>query len=758
MEAFGIGLIAFLVLFPMLTALVQLVVRNDKVRTYLTVLAALVIAVASVFCAIEFAGAGATTFALDESTVRYVSWATLAVDAVLCLYVIGKGVVHRKWLAVLLAAIQLCLAVYLDLGVMDGVAVAAALSIDRLSIVMCLIIGIVGSGICVYALGYMRVHEAHTEGPDRRNVFFALMFAFLGAMNAIVFSNDLTWLLCAWEFTTVCSFALIGYTRTREAIDNSFLQIVLNLVGGIAFTCALIWTGIFIGVNEFDQFLSVCAELTDAGYETIVMVPVLLLALAAFAKAAQLPFQSWLLGAMVAPTPTSALLHSSTMVKAGVFLLIKLAPLFGANVCGYVVMFVGGATFLVAALAAISQSNAKRVLAWSTISNLGLITACAGIGSDGAIWAAIFLVIFHAVAKSLLFLCVGTAEHHIGSRDIESMDGLFCRMPRLARFMAIGIFGMFVAPFGMLVSKWAALQAFAGSENVVLILLLVFGSAATFVFWAKWLGKILAIANTDADDVELTVSASEWASLGLMTILTVGCCIFFPLISQSVVVPYLAEVFGEVTAAISSGDLWIMAFIACILACILLGFTGGTTKKVVPVYMAGASIDSEQRSFRNSFGKEEIASQRNWYMEGLFGEKKMAALGVCAALVVCCGAGAWCAQAAADEKDSIGYTAQAVASYPESPWAASDDVSYSEYISTYAYYAADFEAYEEDYESYYGVTSVDELMDLVFEYYYGTDDDTDDTEDTDDTDDTGDTEDTDDTDDATGADDGEEGE
>ena len=727
MQAFGIGLIAFLVLFPVLVALFELVIRNDKVRTYLTVLAALVIACASVFCAIEFAGAGSTTFALDETIVRQVSWVTLAVDVVLCLYIIGKGVVHGKWLAVLLSAIQLCLAVYLDLGVMEDITISAALSIDRLSIIMCLIIGIVGSGICVYALGYMRVHEAHTDGPDRRNIFFSLMFAFLGAMNAIVFSNDLAWMLCAWEVTTVCSFALIGYTKTTEAIDNSFLQIVLNLVGGIAFTCALIWTGTCIGVGEFDQFLSVSSELLDAGYETLVFVPVLLLALAGFAKAAQLPFQSWLLGAMVAPTPTSALLHSSTMVKAGVFLLIKLSPLFGSNLPGYVVMFTGGATFLVASLAAISQSNAKRVLAWSTISNLGLITACAGIGSDGAIWAAIFLVIFHAVAKSLLFLCVGTAEHAIGSRDIESMDALFERMPRLARFMAIGIFGMFVAPFGMLVSKWAALQAFAGSGNVVLILLLVFGSAATFVFWAKWLGKILAFANSGADDIELSVSASEWSSLGLMTLLTVGCCIFFPLISQSVVVPYLTELFGEVTSAISSGDLWIMAFIACILACIILGFTGGTTKKVMPVYMAGGTIDSKQRSFKNSFGKEEVASQRNWYMEGLFGEKKMALIGVTAALVVLCAAGAWTASAAADEKDTISSTSEAVAAYPSSPWAQSDDVSYSEYLSTYVYYAADFEEYADEYEAYYGVTTVDELMDVVFDYYYSTDEDEDDT-------------------------------
>lgn len=104
---------------------------------------------------------------------------------------------------------------------------------------------------------------------------------------------------------------------------------------------------------------------------------------------------------------------------------------------------------------AISQSNAKRVLAYSTISNLGLISACLGVGAPEAVWAAIFLILFHTVAKSLLFLCVGTAEHHIGSRDIEDMDGMFSRMPHLTRLMMLGIMGMFVAPFGMLVSKWA---------------------------------------------------------------------------------------------------------------------------------------------------------------------------------------------------------------------------------------------------------------------------------------------------------------
>ena len=171
------------------------------------------------------------------------------------------------------------------------------------------------------------------------------------------------------------------------------------------------------------------------------------------------------------------------------------------------VMLVGAITFLLCSFMAISQTNAKRVLAYSTIANLGLITACAGVGSPEAVWAAIFLILFHAIAKSLLFLCVGTAEHHIGSRDIEDMDLLFERMPRLARFMMLGIMCMFIAPFGMLIAKWATLVSFADMDQIALILILAFGSAATFMFWAKWLGKLAGIAGSP-ENVETTVHLS----------------------------------------------------------------------------------------------------------------------------------------------------------------------------------------------------------------------------------------------------------
>ena len=160
--------------------------------------------------------------------------------------------------------------------------------------------------------------------------------------------------------------------KTQEAINNSFRALIMNLLGGIGFALAIVVLGNFYGTLELNQMLALGAGIS-------MVLPACLLAFAGITKAAQMPFNSWLLGAMVAPTPTSALLHSSTMVKAGVFLIVKLSPILGWNLAGIMVMMVGGITFLMTSFAAISQSNAKRVLAYSTVANLGLIVACAGI-------------------------------------------------------------------------------------------------------------------------------------------------------------------------------------------------------------------------------------------------------------------------------------------------------------------------------------------------------------------------------------------
>ena len=251
--------------------------------------------------------------------------------------------------------------------------------------------------------------------------------------------------------------------------------------------------------------------LSQADYSQMI-IPAVLLAIAGLTKSAQLPFSKWLLGAMVAPTPSSALLHSSTMVKAGVYLLIRISPLMAGNGAGTLVIVIGGLTFLLASLLAITQSDGKKVLAYSTIANLGLIVICTGIGTYEALWAAVMLILFHAVSKSLLFLTVGSVEQVTGSRDIEDMHGLTVKLPGLGLIMAIGIAGMFLAPFGMLISKWAALRAFVDSGHLFVVLFLVFGSAATLMYWSKWLGKIITVLHR-SERIRNQVNRIEYASL-----------------------------------------------------------------------------------------------------------------------------------------------------------------------------------------------------------------------------------------------------
>ncbi|MDO4442905.1 MAG: proton-conducting transporter membrane subunit [Slackia sp.] len=617
-------LIVALVGLPCIAALLMLVIRGNKARDVVAVTTAIVIGVLSVVFAIVYLGAGTTYLALPESFAPALGIVNFLIEIAVGAFILAYAVRYKRMLALALALIQLVMAVWIEVSVLAGHEFSTQMRIDELTVIMTLIIGIVGSGICVYALGYMKDFQSHhADGKDRRPWFFALMFAFLAAMFNIVFSDNMAWIYTAWEVTTLCSFLLIGFTKTDEAIGNAFRQIVMNMLGGIAFQVAIAFAAINGLPLVFSEFLMAGAMSAGTAAAALFAIPVVLLAFAGMTKAAQMPFHTWLLGAMVAPTPTSALLHSSTMVKAGVFLLIKLSPLFLVfPAASAMVVLVGGFTFLFCSLLAISQSNAKRVLAYSTIANLGLITACAGVGTPEAVWAAIFLVVFHAVAKSLLFLCVGTAEHHIGSRNIEDMDELFERMPRLARFMMLGIMCMFIAPFGMLVSKWATLVSFATTGQVVLLVLLAFGSAATFMFWGKWLGKLAGIA-AHRDNIETTVHKSEWAAIVLMAVLVVLCCVGMPAISLACVEPYILGVYNAPVFAIGFDNMAIMAIIVAFIVVVLFGTLGHSRKKTVPVYMAGITIDSAKRVFRGSLGGEREASSRNWYLENIFGEKRL---------------------------------------------------------------------------------------------------------------------------------------
>ena len=637
------ALIAVLIIVPLLFAFAQLAAKTDNLRKLLTYSGAGLTALASAFVALSYLGT--TQVHYFNFNGHIISYLLLIIDMILSVVVILYALRYARILPIILVAIQLLLVLSYEFVLKEKLHISAPLYIDALSVILILIVGFIGSALAVYSLGYMKDHVSHhPEQEDRRPFFMFLIFVFLSAMFMIACANDFMWLFTAWEVTTVASFLLIAYTKEEQAVNNAFRQIILNTLGGIALIVGIAGFACLARVGSFDALYAHKGQfISSLGFT----LPLLCFVIAGIVKAAQLPFQSWLLGAMVAPTPVSALLHSSTMVKAGVFLVLKLSPLLGMlSLAGWTAMFIGGFSFLVCSVLAISQSNGKLVLAYSTIANLGLIIACAGLGTPAALWAGIFLMIFHAVSKSLLFICVGSAEHQIGSRDIEHMDGLFARLPKLALCMIIGIFGMFVAPFGMLVSKWAALESFITSKNIMLIIFLLFGSAATFFFWVKWLAKLCKVAANQKESHEDKIHKSEWLAIYLCAALTILLMIFVPLVSKYAVLPYLVWSSSKLPELlIKDSSLYVMIAMLILLAGALYVLSKRPSKaRKVAIYMAGENMGDDLH-FRGSMQRPVELSARNWYLEDFINEKRLslaanliAALGIALGLIIACAA------------------------------------------------------------------------------------------------------------------------
>lgn len=619
----------FLILFPIIAACLLLFVKRTALRYVVVVISALAIGGATIYLLLRYISAGAVYFAVPSGTVDLLM---VIIEMGLALFIIYMGVKFKNYLAIALAVVQAALVVYLETTYSGSLHVVNNLFIDQFSIIMALIIGIIGSLIAVYSVSYMETyHHHHPEVRDRQRTFFFVIFIFLAAMFGLVFSNNLMWVFFFWEITTITSFLLIGYAETEEATKNAFLALVMNLLGGVAFVAALI---ILAATEPLSGGIDLAGVLSS-GDAAVILLPAALIGFAGITKAALMPFSSWLLGAMVAPTPVSALLHSSTMVKAGVYILVRFAPVFAGTLTGFSIGLVGGLTFVLASAIAISQSNAKRVLAYSTIANLGLIAACAGVGTYMLVWAAILLIIFHAIAKALLFLGTGMIEHRIGSRDIEDMEGLIVRMPRMAVMMFIGMAGMFLAPFGMLISKWAAIEAFVQAPfGLIFIAILAYGSAVTVFFWAKWMGKLVAVTR-EQERVEKGVLEEPWAPLYILTGLVVAATLLFPLISSVLIEPYVLAIYGA-TARMAQANVAIMLLMMALLLVLPISFMlFKRSAKHLPAYMGGRPATADRR-FAGSLGLTREAQTRNYYLNDYFGEAKLfrPGLAVCTALII----------------------------------------------------------------------------------------------------------------------------
>lgn len=293
--------------------------------------------------------------------------------------------------------------------------------LDALGLLFGLLISGIGTLIYIYAYYYLSPKNSLSK-------LYQLLMLFMAAMLGISLSNNLMILLVFWELTSISSFLLVGYWSQYEAAQRGArMALTITGMGGLAMLGGFVLIGQITGTYQIDELVL----MKDTIQQHALFVPALLLILlGAFTKSAQFPFHFWLPNAMAAPTPVSAYLHSATMVKAGIFLLARLAPIFiGAALYHNIVTFVGLFTLCMAAGFAIFKEDLKGLLAYSTISHLGLIVCLLGIGSPLAVAAAIFHIINHATFKAALFMIAGIIDHETGTRDLRKLSGIWQLLP-----------------------------------------------------------------------------------------------------------------------------------------------------------------------------------------------------------------------------------------------------------------------------------------------------------------------------------------
>jgi multicomponent K+:H+ antiporter subunit A len=294
--------------------------------------------------------------------------------------------------------------------------------IDGFAWMFAVLVTVIGALVALYARYYMS-----PEDPVAR--FYAFFLAFMGSMLGVVVSGNLVQLVVFWELTSLVSFLLIGYWHHRvDAQQGARMALTVTAAGGLALLGGVIILGHIVGSYELDAVLA-SGERVRA--DPLYPVALVLILLGALTKSAQFPFHFWLPRAMAAPTPVSAYLHSATMVKAGVFLLARLWPvLSGTELWFWLVSGAGLMTLLLGAYIAMFQNDLKRVLAYSTVSHLGLITLLFGLNSPLAAVAGVFHIMNHATFKASLFMAAGVVDHETGTRDIRRLNGLMRSMPR----------------------------------------------------------------------------------------------------------------------------------------------------------------------------------------------------------------------------------------------------------------------------------------------------------------------------------------
>jgi multicomponent Na+:H+ antiporter subunit A len=412
--------------------------------------------------------------------------------------------------------------------------------IDGLSLTFGLLITGIGTLIILYSGGYLKGHA----GLGR---FLSFMFLFMGSMLGLVMADNLFALLVLWELTSITSFLLIGFDHNRRASRRAAIQaLVVTGGGGLALIAAVFAIQHATGHTELSGLLASGEALRQSPLYGVIFWLVIA---GAFTKSAQFPLHFWLPNAMEAPTPVSAYLHSATMVKAGVYLLMRLNPAMGGTWLWETVLpLVGAATLLAGALLAIRQTDLKLMLAQTTVASLGLLVLLTGFGGERAVEAAVYYLFAHALFKGAFFMIAGSIDHQSGTRDIRELGGLARAMP--VTFACACLAGLSMAgipPFIGFLAKEEVYAATAGAAAwpAALTVAIVIGNGlmlaiAAAVAVKPFLGQFRETPKKPHEGPVLL-----WAGFAVLTAGGLASAIFASYVNHSLIAPMASAVAGR---------------------------------------------------------------------------------------------------------------------------------------------------------------------------------------------------------------------
>ena len=389
--------------------------------------------------------------------------------------------------------------------------------LDGLSFVFLLLVLVIGAGVLMYSTRYLH---------HKDSAFYFFITGFAAAMALLVTTDNVFVFYVAWEMTTLCSFFLIGNSGVKGH-QPAIRTLLVTVLGGLLLLAATIIMAVSTGTLQLSEIIASDYWADNPGVLTAVAM---LIAGAAFTKSAQFPFQAWLPDSMVAIAPVSAYLHAAAMVKAGIYLILRYSPLLGEVAIWNVLLIVSGLfTAAFGAMTAVTRDDLKELLAYSTMSQLGLLVATVGIGTDAALTAAIVHTIAHACFKAALFMSVGIVEHESGTRSYSELRVIRTNMPVTKTLVVIAATSMAGIPllFGF-VSKEGLIEAalaapFGDHINVIITAGVVLTSMFTFVYSFKYIiGVFGARKNAEVEKHVAEAAPSFWIIPALLAALTLA--------------------------------------------------------------------------------------------------------------------------------------------------------------------------------------------------------------------------------------------